>query len=220
MPADKDKPKAPTPPSKAENESAPQSLIMTTVPVSSESKSAEPKIPPPSEDIKDEVVSEPQEQSEEVETTSSKNQSRLYVFGIVVAVIALVATIVLLYIRAQQAIDGQNKQEVAEEVTEEPTPTPEPTPIPKSDITIDVLNGSGISGLAGTTADTFKDLGYEILEIGNADSIEGNQIYINPDIDEDLLSLLFEDLEDELDISSSSGELKDSTASAQIILGK
>jgi hypothetical protein len=155
------------------------------------------------------------------EVALEKKNAKLYVIGIIVAIIVLVATIVTLYLRAQQAIEDKEMEETAtiEEVVEEATPTPEATPIPREDIALDILNGSGTAGLAGTIAETFEELGYEILEIGNADDTEGNQLYVNPDIDKDLLSLLLEDVLEELDIASVSGDLEDSSASAQIILG-
>jgi len=68
-------------------------------------------------------------------------------------------------------------------------------------------------------SEIFEDLGYEISEIGNADLIEDNELYINPDIDEDTLEILLEDVEDELDIEESSGDLEDSEATARIVLG-
>ena len=155
------------------------------------------------------------------EVALEKKNAKLYVIGIIVAIIVLGATIVTLYLRAQQAIEDKDVEETTtlEEVVEEATPTPEATPIPREDITLDILNGSGTAGLAGIIADTFEELGYEILEVGNADDTEGNELYVNPDIDQDLLSLLLEDVLEELDIASISGDLEDSSASARIILG-
>jgi hypothetical protein len=100
-----------------------------------------------------------------------------------------------------------------------PTPTPAPTQLTREEITLEILNGSGVSGAAGEAATTFEDLGYEVSKVGNAEETEGNQLYVNPDV-EDLVDVLLEDVKDELDISSVSGELDDSTASARIILGK
>ena len=76
-----------------------------------------------------------------------------------------------------------------------------------------------MAGAASEVASTFELLGYEIIEIGNADETEGNQLYVDSDL-EDLLDQLLEDVEEELDISSVSGKLTGSTASARIILGK
>lgn len=86
-------------------------------------------------------------------------------------------------------------------------------------ITLEILNGSGVAGAAAETADIFEELGYEILEIGNADETIGNQLYVNPEV-ADLIAVLLEDVEGELDIASVSGELEDSSASARIILGE
>jgi hypothetical protein len=52
---------------------------------------------------------------------------------------------------------------------EEASPTPTPAPeLDRSEITIDVLNGSGITGKAGETAEKLETLGYTIGTIGNA----------------------------------------------------
>jgi hypothetical protein len=227
-------PSQPATPEVAGEEQPSQASTSANTPPTAESTNI-PAIPAPSEtqEEKDDPNSDPVKSSQvdQIETDNpatggeeeielEKKNSKLYVFGIILAIIVLAATIVALYIRAKQAIDQNKETETAQmEEVVEPVAPPEPTPIPRGDISLDILNGSGESGLAGSTADTFKDLGYAIYQVGNANSTEGNQVYINPDLNQDLLTLLFEDLLEELDISSSSGELKDSTASAQIVLG-
>jgi hypothetical protein len=52
--------------------------------------------------------------------------------------------------------------------TEEPTTTP--TSIDKSDIKIEVLNGTGIAGEAAYLQGVLKNLGYSDISAGNADS--------------------------------------------------
>lgn len=66
---------------------------------------------------------------------------------------------------------------VVEEVIEEEIPIEEEE-IPiveKSEITIQVLNGSGVPGQAGATQELLLDIGFENVEVGNAD----NQDYQN-----------------------------------------
>lgn len=41
--------------------------------------------------------------------------------------------------------------------------------VPRSQTAIEVLNGSGVSGVAGSVADMLRDEGYQVVHIGNAD---------------------------------------------------
>lgn len=107
-------------------------------------------------------------------------------------------------------------------VFESPTPTPEPTPqLIRSDWSLEVLNGSGITGAAKKIADKLKDLGYPVIKVGNADknNYEASQILVRKDL-QDQIDLVLADIKDIVKIASSGGNLKDSTASARIILGK
>ena len=112
------------------------------------------------------------------------------------------------------------EETIVEEVSEEPQSSSEPTavaPLDRKDISLEVLNGSGIAGEAGRVALIFEELGYEILEVGNAPEQEESELFVSSGITgkEDVL---VQDVEKELGLSSSS-ELADSTASARIILG-
>lgn len=63
-----------------------------------------------------------------------------------------------------------------------PTPTPKPvkakvTPTPKitvarSSVTVEILNGSGTAGLAGSLETELEDLGYKIESVGNAENFD------------------------------------------------
>jgi len=50
-----------------------------------------------------------------------------------------------------------------------PSATETPTPAEKEDVSIEVLNGTGIAGEAGYLQDKLKVLGYSDIEVGNAD---------------------------------------------------
>jgi len=131
-----------------------------------------------------------------------------------------------LYFRIKEG--SFTKEEVAvevEEVTSEETADtetvaePEATPLPRSEITLEILNGSGIAGLAGKYKSTFEDLGYTVDSVGNADEdVVGSKLYIDSDIDESLLTNLLEDVKSELDIENITGT-KDLDTAAQIVLG-
>jgi len=155
----------------------------------------------------------------------TKNR-RLYFIGIIISAFVLGATVATLYFRIKEG--SFTKEEVAvevEEVTSEETADtetvaePEATPLPRSEITLEILNGSGIAGLAGKYKSTFEDLGYTVDSVGNADEdVVGSKLYIDSDIDESLLTNLLEDVKSELDIENITGT-KDLDTAAQIVLG-
>ncbi len=114
--------------------------------------------------------------------------------------------------------------------TSQPSPEPSPTPISslspepvlnRSDWSFEVLNGSGVTGAAKKVADKIQELGYQVIKTGNADksNYEKTQILIQKDLMEKI-DLVAADLKDVIRIASVAGELKDSTASARIIIGK
>jgi hypothetical protein len=111
------------------------------------------------------------------------------------------------------------KPDFEQEVTTQPTPTPSrstPTPtvseekFERSEISINVLNGSGIPGAAGDLQEDLEDIGYTDIEVGNADDqdYEDTQIVFDENVPEqardeiiDLLRDFFatvDDSEDEL----------------------
>ena len=86
------------------------------------------------------------------------------------------------------------------------------------DITLEILNGSGAAGAAGDARDTFEELGYKDVSVGNTDEVEGNELYVDPDY-EDQVAVLLEDVEDELEIEKITGELESEDYIARIVLG-
>ena len=116
---------------------------------------------------------------------------------------------------------GQPKTGSTPTPTQIPTPTPTPNPLIRSDWSFEVLNGSGVSGLAKKVADKINGLGYQVIKVGNADkdNYPKTQILLKSDLKEKL-DLVIADLKDAVKIASVGGELKDSTASARVILGK
>ncbi len=105
-----------------------------------------------------------------------------------------------------------------------PVPTPAPTSQPvlnRSDWSFEILNGSGITGVAKQIADKIQTLGYPVVKTGNADkdNYSKTQILVKKSL-QDRVELIIVDLKDIIKIASVAGELKDSTASARIIIGK
>ena len=89
-------------------------------------------------------------------------------------------------------------QPVTEE--DEPTLTPE---ITRENFKIKILNGSGIAGKAGEVAEILEELGYEIVETGNADSFDYEETVIQvKEEKEELFSDLTNDLKNDYTVSS------------------
>lgn len=103
--------------------------------------------------------------------------------------------------------------------TSQPTPTPQA--LNRTEWSFEVLNGSGVTGAAKKIADSIKTLGYQVVKSGNADNQDfaQTQIFIKSDL-QSKSDMVIADLKDVIKIASYAGELKDSTASARIIIGK
>jgi len=138
--------------------------------------------------------------------------------------IVLIIVIILLLAGGFFILSNRLSKQAEPESTPTPVPTPTQTPKPalnKADWSLEVLNGSGITGAAKVVADKLKELGYPVVKTGNADksNYEQTQILVKEEL-KDKVDLLIADLKDIVKIASVAGELKDSTASARIIIGK
>jgi len=90
--------------------------------------------------------------------------------------------------------------------TPEPTATPEPAD--RTEISIEVLNGTGISGEASYLQGKLRGLGYEDIETGNADDQdnETTTVVFSEDVPDEIVEEITEKLEDtyeEVDASTS-----------------
>jgi hypothetical protein len=147
---------------------------------------------------------------------------RLYIIGILLLILIVVLSAILFFLRMNI---GSNHEEVVEirQVQEDVEIEDFEIDISvqqlsREEISLEILNGSSVSGLAGKTAKDFENLGYEIIEVGNSEPTDTNIVLVNSR-DSGKIDVLLEDLEDKLNIASVSGELEDSSASARIILG-
>lgn len=86
--------------------------------------------------------------------------------------------------------------------TSVPTTTPTPEPIDRSEITINVLNGTGIPQEASYLQEIFEDLGYEEIDVGNADEQDQEQTTVT--FSEGLSKTAVDEITDTLE-----GEYKD-----------
>ncbi len=121
-----------------------------------------------------------------------------------------------------------------EAVSGTPTPTEKPTPAPKSSsidkatgldrskIAIHVLNGNGTSGVSKKAADFLNGLGYNVVEMGNADNFNYDTTTIQiKAADSKYLPLLKKDLSANYTIGSTSADLSATGRDdAVVIIGK
>ena len=152
----------------------------------------------------------------EEEVPLEKKKKRLFSIGIIIFLLIFGLTGWTLYLTSR----FNPETEIKTETTSEVTPTPqEENQLTKEEISLEILNGSGVSGLAAKAAKTFEDLGYKVVKTGNSERVEANMLYVDARL-EDRLDILLEDVEAQLKISSISGELTASTASARLVIGK
>jgi cytoskeletal protein RodZ len=176
---------------------------------------------------------------------SKKSPKRFYILVIVVIVL-----IVFFVIYSRVSSSNSETSEITPtptvEITSTPTPTPEETPTPKeeeeitptpkptknpidkstgldrSELTIEVQNGSGMEGAAGKVSDFLKEYGYQISSTGNADNYEYSGVtVIVKSGSSDYLGLLKADLQTKYSVTSTSNDLSASvSADALVIIGK
>lgn len=92
----------------------------------------------------------------------------------------------------------------------------------RSEWALEVLNGSGIAGVAAEAASKLEKSGYKVIDISNADrsNYTENMLYISSEMIKES-DLLLEDLRNDFAVSSISGTFESSTtASARLIIGK
>ncbi len=126
---------------------------------------------------KEETISEPTkdiplEKTEEKTVTilaPDKNHKKGKTFLLLVGIVLLIAGLVVGGILfSQKALKSARK--TAPSPTSIPTLATTPTPeIAKKDLKISVLNGSGIPGLAGKAKTYLEELGYQVVNTGNAE---------------------------------------------------
>ena len=113
------------------------------------------------------------------------------------------------------------QKEIVTEAKTAPTPTPTPI-VPmlnREEWSLEVLNGSGKSGVAKKTADKLEALGYKIENTGNAPKrYAKTEIFISSEKAVSDINLFLEDMKKELGVGTISAELT-GNFDAQIIVG-
>jgi hypothetical protein len=106
-------------------------------------------------------------------------------------------------------------------ITEILTPSPTNTPtFIRSDVTFEVLNGSGVKGAAKNAAIKLEALGYRVINTGNSSKVKPkSQVFVSQKSNS-FETLILADLTNEFGVSSVSGVPVDTTASAQLVIGQ
>ncbi|MFC1626638.1 LytR C-terminal domain-containing protein [Patescibacteria group bacterium] len=148
-----------------------------------------------------------------VHKTGNGSKKGLYVWAIGLIIMALTVGAGLLFFSGGS--DSQLPSIIAQSsptptVTESPTPTPSPEPVEKDELSVQVLNGSGEAGVAGSMKSFLEDLDYSVDDTGNADEYD----YVETEISvkesaESILKILEEELEEEYVIGSAKADLDD-----------
>jgi len=159
------------------------------------------------------------EEKEENEPQEKSNK-KLYVLGGVVLILMILGVLGFIFLYINNLPESKSAVVPVAQVTIKPSPSPIPTLV-RSEWPFEVLNGSGTSGVAKKAADKLAALGYKVIITDNADkqNYKGNELFVSQEMSSKA-GLLITDLKDSFTIASVSGILKDSTASARIIIGK
>lgn len=128
---------------------------------------------------------------------------------------------------------GKVKPTVKNEVnvTKTPTVTTAPktttssvdsaTGLDRSTLSVSILNGSGVSGVASKMSTVLKDLGYVISSTGNADNFDYQNVTIQvKSTKSKYLPLLKKDISATYTVGDSTSTLASGSADAVIIIGK
>lgn len=198
------------------------------------------------EDQKEEIFQSPPEYQSRLSRQGSGSSAGKYI-----KIIIFIVVVVLIILGAFKFFSGgqNNKIDVTPTPTQEvlPTDTPPPSPtegpsgtpspspkptvnavdkssgLDRSKLSIHVLNGSGTAGASRKASDFLEGLGYNVIEMGNADNFNYEQTSIQVKSASDkYLSLLKKDLSASYTVGSASADLSSSPekADAVVIIGK
>lgn len=181
--------------------------------ISGETATQEPKKDPPPPAKKPAVAKPPK--------SDSGSGTNILLVGITIFSLIFGLSGWALYLNEQGSVSfslptsGETPTPTLSPDEEDPTPTPAPE-LDRASITIDVLNGSGITGKAGETAEKLETLGYTIGTIGNATATDTTTATHLPDLE--TLDQIVEDLEKEFGDLEVSGAIENPTDDSPTII--
>lgn len=201
------------------------------------------------EDQKEEIFQSPPEYQSRLSKSGNGSSAKRYITVIIsVIVIVIVILGVFRFISGSNESESDLTPTPTEEVfpTEEPTPTEEVTPSPtekvtpttapkpsvnpvdkssgldRSKLSVHILNGSGVAGASKKASDLLEGLGYNVIQLGNAENFDFATTEIRvTSTGSKYLSLLKKDLSGTYTIGSTDGTPPaDTKADAVVIVGK
>src|SRR3990172_2649657 len=101
---------------------------------------------------------------------------------------------------------------------EETVPAPQKE-LARGEFSLEIINGTGISGEAGRVAKIFEELGYRNIKVGNTALIAGSKLAIDKNR-RGMLNILLTDVGSELEISGVSENIELEGFDGRILLGK
>ena len=107
----------------------------------------------------------------------SNKGKNILLFVIVFLLVAIVSALFYFFFTGALKFEQKEKEQEIEP-TQAPTATPTPVEFDRAQLSVQVLNGSGVSGAAGEMETFLEDVGYENIEIGNADNSDYQDITI------------------------------------------
>lgn len=192
-------------------------------------ESDQPKVVEITEEVIEKATNEtlpkenPQEPALANPPLSEKKNQLLFCLGGLIAGLIIGLTTITFFLKCQfKKTENKEPKKISVKEKVVPTPTPVKKVLKKNECYLEVLNGSGIAGMAKKGAEKLTNMGFTVVKIGNADDdyrFKENRLYLNQDF-EDFGELLLNELKIEFDVSSISGTLTEGTASARLIIGK
>lgn len=153
-------------------------------------------------------------QSLETAHKEHRNNNRKFSLKLLFALTVLIALVIGfiaggLYVYTT-GMQNANSEEVEPEeslesiATPEPTPSPSPTPEPVdiSELTVSVLNGSGVIGAAGNAENLLEDAGFTVGNTGNASRFNYTDtvIQVKEDVPQSVIDQLEETLSEDYSV--------------------
>jgi len=140
-----------------------------------------------SEDVKEWLKDVRPDTSKEVERKSKSGLKVVIIIVVVLAVLGIIAGGVFYYQagfnKKDKTLPNEPEQNQNQELKISPTitETPEPTleEIDLSELSVNILNGSGITGEAGRVNELLTKLNFKEIETGNADSYDYTTTFVN-----------------------------------------
>jgi len=144
-------------------------------------------------------------------STEKKSKKIIWIIIAIVIIVGIVGGVVYLLQTPQEAMIEETPDFSTGQETPEPISTPEP--VDKSEVSIIVLNGTGITGEAGFLQEKLENLGYEGIEVGNADETdhEVTIVIFSPSLQDEIKDEILGELEGIYEaVESETSELDDS----------